>query len=54
METIPSESHWQISLVERMVQTTKSMLTKLASEFPEMGIPELMARASWAQNTHDQ
>ena len=53
-ETIPAESHWQISLVERMIQTTKGMLTKLASEFPEMGVSELMARVSWAQNTHDQ
>ena len=39
--------------MERMIQTTKGAWTKLASEVPEMCNPELMARVSWAQNTHD-
>ena len=54
VETVPAESHWQISLVERMIQTTKNMLTRLASELPEMSVPEMMARVVWAQNNHDQ
>lgn len=54
VDTIPAESHWQISLVERAVQTTKNMLTKMCSECPELGFEELLARCFWAQNTHDQ
>lgn len=54
METIPAESHWQISLIERSIQTTKGMLTKLISECPELRFEELLARTLWAQNSHDQ
>lgn len=53
-ESIPAEAHWQISLVERAIQTTKGMLTKLSSEFPSLRFEELFARTLWAQNSHDQ
>lgn len=54
LETIPAESHWQISLIERAIQTTKGMLTKIISECPELRFEELLARTLWAQNSHDQ
>lgn len=54
VETIPAEAHWQIPLVERSIQTTKGMLTKLSKECPEMRFEELLSRVVWAQNTHDQ
>lgn len=54
LDTVPAEAHWQLSLAERSVQTTKSMMTALALEFPEMRVQELFARAVWAQNAKDQ
>ena len=45
VETIPAEAHWQISIVERSIQTTKGMLTKLSKEFPDMRFEELLARS---------
>ena len=54
LDTIPAEAHWQLSLAERSVQTTKSMMTALALEFPEMRVQELFARVLWAQNAKDQ
>lgn len=54
LEHIPAEAHWQISVVERAIQSTKEIMSKLCSEFPEMTIQELFARAVWAQNSRDQ
>ncbi len=54
VEQIPAEAHWQISLVERSIKTTKGMLTTLQGEFPEMPFRELFARVVWAQNSRDQ
>lgn len=54
VEHIPAEAHWQISLVERSIKTTKGMLTTLQGEFPEMSFRELFARVVWAQNSRDQ
>ena len=54
IEHVPTEAHWQISIVERAVQTTQNMMTSLCREFPEMSPKELFSRALWAQNTHDQ
>ena len=54
IEHVPTEAHWQISLIERSIQTTQGMMQALASEFPNMQVGELFARTLWAQNTHDQ
>ena len=54
VEHIPAEAHWQIPLVERSIQTTKDMMSKLVSEFPEMRSHEAFSRVLWAQNTRDQ
>ena len=54
IDTIPGEAHWQNSLVERGIQFTKSMMTSLAKEYPEMAFQELLPRSLCAQNNHDQ
>ena len=54
LQEIPAEAHWQISLVERAIQTTKATLTALISEHPEMRVSEAFSRSLWAANTHDQ
>ena len=54
IEHIPGESHWQISAVERAIQTTKNMMGKLALEFPEMSCREIFLKSIWAQNIRDQ
>lgn len=53
-DLIPAEAHWKLSLVERAFQTTKSVMDKLALEFPEMESREVFFRALWAQNARDQ
>ena len=54
MEHIPAEAHWQLSIVERAIQSTKEVMSSLHSEFPEMTVQELFARSIWAQNSRDQ
>ena len=54
LQEIPAEAHWQISLVERAIQTVKAMLTSLISEHPEMRVSGAFSRTLWAANTHDQ
>ena len=54
LQEIPAEAHWQISVVERAIQTTKVMMNSLIAEFPEMTTSEALARSLWAANTHDQ
>jgi len=54
VEHVPTEAHWQMSIVERAIQTTQNMMTSLSKEFPQMNPKELFARTMWAQNTHDQ
>ena len=51
---IPAEAHWELPVVERAIRTTKEMMTKISSEFPEMSEEELFQRALWAQNSRDQ
>ena len=53
-EQIPAEAHWKIPHVERAIQTTKNMMSKLASECPEMSCREVFCRSLWAQNSRDQ
>ena len=53
-EQIPAEAHWKIPHVERAIQTTKNMMSKLASECPEMSRREVFCRSLWAQNSRDQ
>ena len=47
------EAHWQMSPVERGIQATKEIVSKLSSEYPEMSCHELFCRALWAQNHRD-
>ena len=54
VDHIAAEAHWQISLVERSIQTTKNMLGSMFEEFPSMRVHESFARVLWAQNTRDQ
>ena len=54
LDHAPPEAHWQISPVERAIQSTKDIMWKLSGEFPEMPVLELFARALWAQNHRDQ
>ena len=54
LQHIPAEAHWQISLAEPAIQTTKAMMNALVSECPEMTASEAFARSLWAANTHDQ
>ena len=51
---IPAEAHWQISLIERAVQTVKDMMTALTMEQPSMNASEAFYRSLWACNHRDQ
>ena len=51
---IPAEAHWQISIVERSIQSVKAMMSALVSEQPHMSTQEAFARAVWASNHRDQ
>ena len=51
---IPAEAHWQISLVERAVQTVKSIMTALVLEQPQMTASEAFYRSLWASNHREQ
>ena len=53
IEHVPPEAHWQMSPVERGIQATKEIMSKLSSEYPEMSCHELFCRALWAQNHRD-
>eukprot|EP00439_Symbiodinium_sp_Y106_P027988 s1180_g3.t1 len=53
LEHVPPEAHWQISPVERSVQSTKDIMWKLSSEYTDMSCRELFCRALWAQNHRD-
>ena len=51
---IPAEAHWQISLIERAVQTVKDMMTALTMEQPSMTASEAFYRSLSACNHRDQ
>ena len=51
---IPAEAHWQISVVERSIQTIKDMMQALTTERPSMTASEAFSRALWASNHRDQ
>ena len=50
---IPGEAHWQISLIEGAINNLKGMLTKLAEEFVDAEITELVARSTWVCNSEE-
>ena len=50
---IPAEAHWQISLVERAIQTVKSIMTALVLEQPQMKASEAFYTL-WASNHREQ
>ena len=54
VQHIPAEAHWQISVVERAVQTIKGIMTALVSEQPTTTASEAFYRALWASNNRDQ
>ena len=54
VQHIPAEAHWQISVVERSIQTVKAMMSALVAERPSMPTQEAFARALWATNHRDQ
>ena len=47
---IPAEAHWQISHVERAIQCAKAVMTKLATDDPEVSATEALAEAIWTAN----
>ncbi|CAE7847453.1 RE1 [Symbiodinium microadriaticum] len=53
LDHVPPEAHWQMSPVERAIQSTKDIMWKLSGEYPEMEVQELFCRALWAQNHRD-
>ena len=54
VQHIPAEAHWQISVVERAIQTIKGMMTALVGDHPEMSTSEAFYRSLWASNHRDQ
>ena len=50
LDPIPGQAHWQISIAEEAIQSTKSTMTALALEFPEISAKEALARATAAGN----
>ena len=54
VQHIPAEAHWQISVVERAIQSLKAMMSALVSEQPSMSATEAFARSIWASNNRDQ
>ena len=53
LQPIPAEAHWQISLVEGAIKTTKGMMETLSAEYPDMPPAELLGRAIWVMNCRD-
>ena len=53
LDPIPGQAHWQTSLVEEAIQATKSTMTALALEHPEVTPEEALARATSAGNTRE-
>ena len=53
LQPIPAEAHWQISIVEGAIKTTKGMLETLARDYSEMEPTELLGRAVWVANSRD-
>ena len=51
---IPAEAHWQISIIERAIQSIKAMMSALVSEDPSMSASEAFYRSVWASNHRDQ
>ena len=54
VQHIPAEAHWQISVVERAIQTIKGMMAALVGDHPEMSTSEAFYRSLWASNHRDQ
>ena len=53
LETIPAEAHWGISHVERAIQCTKQIMTKLAIEDPDISPEEALAEAIRTENERE-
>ena len=50
VDTIPAESHWQISHVERAIQSTKHIMNKLVQSEPSLSVTEALAEAVRVEN----
>ena len=53
VDTIPAEGHWGISHVERSIQCTKSIMTKLATEEPSITPEEALSEALRVENERE-
>ena len=50
-ENVPADAHWKVSVVERSIQWIKELMSKAASEFPNMSHEALLSQAirTWNQ-----
>lgn len=53
VDNIPAEAHWGISHVERSIQCTKSIMTKLATEEPTITPEEALSEALRVENERE-
>jgi hypothetical protein len=52
-DNIPAEAHWGISHVERAIDCTKAIMTKLAWGEPEMSAEEALSEALRTENERE-
>ena len=53
LDVVPAEAHWGISQVERAIQCTKHIMTKLALAEPEITPEEALAEAVRVENERE-
>ena len=53
LDVVPAEAHWGISQVERAIQCTKHIMTKLALAEPEISPEEALAEAVRVENERE-
>ena len=53
LDTIPAEAHWGISHVERAIESTKHIMTKLALEDPSITPEEALSEAIRVENERE-
>ena len=54
VDTIPAEAHWMISHVERAIQSTKHVMSRLVGAEPDLSAEELLAEAVRVENEKEQ
>ena len=53
LDIIPAEAHWGVSHVERAIEATKHIMTKLAMELPDTSPEELLSEAIRVENERE-